>query len=101
MNMSVDQAHRLIGARLRDPQRRCQGRIVGVDQTRETPALWVVWENQPQAQRADLTPHDLQALVEACVAPNKPAGDEAGTESSTDADTQSPSVVTWRRTAGD
>lgn len=97
MNASIEQAHRLIGARLRDPQRRCEGRIVGVDQTREAPALWVVWEGQPQAQRAELTPHDLHELVQACIAPKRLADDER----SADEGEQTAPAVTWRRTAGD
>ncbi|MDW5378301.1 hypothetical protein R6258_15360 [Halomonas sp. HP20-15] len=96
MNASVDQAHRLIGARLRDPRRRCVGRVVGVDQTREAPALLVVWEGQSQAQRAELTPHDLHELVLACVAPTRPACAERDTD-----EESTPAVTPWRRTAGD
>lgn len=96
MNASVDQAHRLIGARLRDPQQRCEGRIVGVDQTRGAPALWVVWEGQPQAQRVELTQQELHELVQACVAPEKLArADESN------ADEEPGHAGTWRRTAGD
>ncbi|WP_136068845.1 hypothetical protein [Modicisalibacter radicis] len=104
MNASVDQAHRLIGARLRDPQRRCEGRIVGVDQTREAPALWVVWEDQPQAQRAELAQHELHALVQACVAPQGARHADAGRHEDSDegsAGGASALSMTWRRTAGD
>ncbi len=102
MNASVDQVYRLIGAWLRDSQRRCEGRVVGVDQTREAPALLIVWEGQPQAQRVELTAHDLHQLVQACVAPKRlpqDASDNDATDNRGDSE-EAIHAVTWRRTAG-
>lgn len=65
MRDSVAQAQRLIGARLRDSQRR-EGRVVGVDQTREPPALLIVWEGQVQAARVPLSLRELDELVRSC-----------------------------------
>lgn len=66
MNDSVTQAQRLIGARLRDPRRRRQGCIIGIDQNRGQPALLIVWEGQGQAERVPLTAQELRTLVQAC-----------------------------------
>ncbi|MCG7600556.1 hypothetical protein MHM84_12210 [Halomonas sp. McH1-25] len=66
MNDSVTQAQRLIGARLRDPRRRRQGCIIGIDQNGGQPALLIVWEGQGRAERVPLPPHELRTLVQAC-----------------------------------
>ncbi|MEC9482080.1 MAG: hypothetical protein UMU75_01990 [Halomonas sp.] len=68
MRDSVTQAQHLIGATLHDPQRRRQGRIVGVDQTRDLPALLIVWDGQGQAERVALPVRELRDLVTACMA---------------------------------
>lgn len=67
MRDNVAQAHLLIGARLRDPQRRSMGRVVGVDQTRDPPALLIVWEGRVQAARVPLSVRELHELVKSCV----------------------------------
>lgn len=67
MRDNVAQAHLLIGARLRDPQRGSMGCVVGVDQTRDLPALLIVWEGQVQAARVPLSARELHELVKSCV----------------------------------
>lgn len=67
MRDSVTQAHHLIGARLRDPQRRTMGQVVGVDQTRDLPALLIIWEGQVAPARVPLSVRELRELVQACV----------------------------------
>ena len=67
MRDSVAQAHHLIGARLRDPQRRFMGQVVGVDQTRDLPALLIIWEGQVTPARVPLSVRELHELVHACV----------------------------------
>ncbi|WP_089726333.1 hypothetical protein [Modicisalibacter muralis] len=67
MHDSVAQAHHLIGARLRDPQRRSMGQVVGVDQTRDLPALLIIWEGQVTPARVPLSVRELHELVQACV----------------------------------
>lgn len=81
MHDSVAQAQRLIGARLRDSRRHRQGRIVGVDQAREHPALLIVWEGQVSAERVSLPAHELQALVASCDAAQPAAKAEAAADS--------------------
>ncbi|MHB0775757.1 hypothetical protein [Halomonas sp. WWR20] len=61
----VPQAHLLIGSTLRDARHDRQGRIVGVDQSRHAPAIFVVWSGQPQAERVALEMDQLRALVRA------------------------------------
>lgn len=73
MRDSVAQAHLLIGATLRDPQRQREGRVVGVDQTRDVPALWMVWSDQARAERVTLSRPELSRLVEGCVPLKQPA----------------------------
>lgn len=67
MRDSVAQAHHLIGARLRDPQRQRMGQVVGVDQTRDLPALLIIWEGQTTPARVPLSVRELHELVQACV----------------------------------
>ncbi|MBZ9557714.1 MULTISPECIES: hypothetical protein [unclassified Modicisalibacter] len=80
MRDSVAQAHLLIGATLRDPQRQREGRVVGVDQTRDVPALWLVWSDQSRAERVTLSRPELSRLVEGCAPQQRaaPAIDDDG-----------------------
>lgn len=68
MRNSVAQIQHLLGACLRDPQRRRTGRIVGIDQTRDQPALLIIWEGQTLTERVTLPVNELQSLVTACMA---------------------------------
>lgn len=68
MSDSVTQTQYLIGARLRDPRHSRLGRVVGIDQTRDTPALLIVWEGQRHAERVPLSTQELRDLVTACIA---------------------------------
>lgn len=68
MRNSVTQVQSLLGARLRDSRHRRLGRIVGVDQTRDLPALLIVWEGQMSPERVSLSAEELRELVGACVA---------------------------------
>lgn len=63
MHDSVDGVHTLLGSRLRDARRGREGRIVGVDQTRPTPALLMVWETGRGVERVNLSSEELRALV--------------------------------------
>ncbi|GGX86916.1 hypothetical protein GCM10007160_12830 [Litchfieldella qijiaojingensis] len=63
MHDSVNGVHTLLGSRLRDARRGREGRIVGVDQTRPTPALLIVWEAGQGVERVSLSSGELRALV--------------------------------------
>ncbi|WP_110668915.1 hypothetical protein [Salinicola halophilus] len=59
-------AHRLIGESVREPgQERC-GKIVGVDQSRATPVVFVIWQGQEGIHRVELTVDELRQLAHAC-----------------------------------
>jgi len=61
----VQQAHRLVGVMLRDGHRNRQGRITGVDQSRDTPAVYVAWSGQSRCERVALSIEELRTLVSA------------------------------------
>ncbi|WP_110685395.1 hypothetical protein [Salinicola aestuarinus] len=75
-------AHRLIGESVREPgQERC-GRIVGVDQSRATPVVFVIWQEQEGIHRVELTFDELRQLAGACERrdPMSPPADDAATD---------------------
>ncbi|WP_192034894.1 hypothetical protein [Halomonas sp. YLGW01] len=77
MDKAVTDTHCLLGSRLRDPDSGRQGCIVGIDQSRETPALLVNW-SESGVERVPLTAADLSGLVEASLAHDRRArGDNA------------------------
>ncbi|WP_456268037.1 hypothetical protein M1D97_12395 [Kushneria sp. AK178] len=57
--------HQLLGSTLKDARRERQGRIVGIDQTREHPVIDVIWQGQPRAERIIITCDQLRDLVRA------------------------------------
>ncbi|WP_459872935.1 hypothetical protein [Halomonas shantousis] len=61
----VPQAHLLVGSTLRDARHDRQGRIVGVDQSRHAPAIFVVWSGQAKGERVALEVDELHGLVQA------------------------------------
>lgn len=61
----VQQAHRLVGVMLRDGHRNRQGKITGVDQSRDTPAVYVAWSGQSRCERVALSIEELRTLVSA------------------------------------
>lgn len=67
MNKAVADTHCLLGSQLRDPDSGRQGRIVGIDQARETPALLVNW-GQAGVERVTLSVTELSDLVAASLA---------------------------------
>lgn len=67
MDKAVADTHCLLGSRLRDPDSGRQGRIVGIDQSRETPALLVNW-GQSGVERVSLSTAELSDLVTASLA---------------------------------
>ncbi|WP_299256613.1 hypothetical protein [uncultured Kushneria sp.] len=64
----VSGVHQLLGSTLRDARRERQGRIVGIDQTREHPVIDVIWQGQPRAERIIITCDQLRDLVKASLA---------------------------------
>ncbi|MBZ9540362.1 hypothetical protein KGQ90_15695 [Modicisalibacter tunisiensis] len=72
MRDCVAQAHLLIGATLRDPERQREGRVVGVDQTREAPALWILWVEGAGAERVVMSHRELAALAAGCTGGGAP-----------------------------
>ncbi|WP_115854792.1 hypothetical protein [Kushneria indalinina] len=60
--------HQLLGSTLKDARRERQGRIVGIDQTREHPVIDVIWQGQPRAERIIITCDQLRDLVRASLA---------------------------------
>ncbi|MFC0266669.1 hypothetical protein [Kushneria aurantia] len=62
----VSGVHQLLGSTLRDSRRERQGRIVGIDQTREHPVIDIVWQGQAKAERTIITFDQLDDLVRAC-----------------------------------
>lgn len=72
--------HQLLGSTLRDGRRERQGRIVGIDQTRDHPVIDVVWAGQAKAERIIITCDQLHELVEACLAREAAGGRQASGE---------------------
>jgi len=66
MQDSIINAHRLIGETIHDPGEDRRGRIVGVDQSRSVPVIFVIWQEQTGIQRFELTRDELRQLTEAC-----------------------------------
>ncbi|WP_251977952.1 hypothetical protein [Salinicola avicenniae] len=67
MQDTITNAHRLIGENIREPgEARC-GRIVGVDQYRAQPVIFVIWQGQEGIHRFELTFDELGQLAEACI----------------------------------
>ncbi len=64
----VSGVHQLLGSTLKDARRERQGRVVGIDQTREPPVIDVIWQGQPRAERIIITCDQLRDLVRASVA---------------------------------
>lgn len=64
----VSGVHQLLGSTLKDARRERQGRIVGIDQTREHPVIDVIWQGQPRAERIIITCDQLRDLVRASIA---------------------------------
>ncbi|MBZ9566204.1 hypothetical protein [Modicisalibacter tunisiensis] len=62
----------MIGATLRDPERQREGRVVGVDQTREAPALWILWVEGAGAERVVMSHRELAALAAGCTGAGVP-----------------------------
>lgn len=67
MDKAVADTHCLLGSQLRDPDSGRLGRIVGIDQSRETPALLVNW-GQSAVERVALSVTELSDLVTASLA---------------------------------
>ena len=77
MDKAVANTHCLLGSRLRDPDSGRQGCIVGIDQTRETPALLINW-SETGVQRVTLGVSELADLVAASLEHERTArGDKA------------------------
>ncbi len=100
MQQTILNAHRLIGETLREPGRERLGRIVGVDQARRVPLVFVLWQDQQGIQRIELSVDDLRRLVASCegrYATATLASDAAG---STAGDTARDTDIAPRRRAG-
>ncbi|MGB8713540.1 MAG: hypothetical protein WCD50_10485 [Onishia taeanensis] len=67
MDKAVADTHCLLGSQLRDPDSGRLGRIVGIDQSREAPALLVNW-GQSGVERVALSVTELSDLVTASLA---------------------------------
>lgn len=79
MQDNITNAHRLIGETIREPGDERRGRIVGVDQSRPVPVIFVIWHEQAGIQRVELTREELCQLAEACGRENR-AGEPPDTE---------------------
>lgn len=66
MHDNIINAHRLIGETIHEPETERRGRIVGVDQSRSVPVIFVIWQEQPGIQRFELTRDELRQLADAC-----------------------------------
>ncbi|WP_110649348.1 hypothetical protein [Salinicola peritrichatus] len=66
MQETIINAHRLIGETVREPGEERRGRIVGVDQSRSVPVIFVIWQGQEGIHRVELTVDELRQLAEAC-----------------------------------
>ncbi|WP_438766342.1 hypothetical protein [Kushneria sp. TE3] len=97
----VSGVHQLLGSTLKDARRERQGRIVGIDQTREHPVIDVIWQGQPRAERIIITCDQLRDLVRASLA--RAASQAKGVSSTDTVDeqthSQAPVVVAEQRRA--
>ena len=66
MQDNIINAHRLIGETIRDPEEKRLGKIVGVDQSRSVPVIFVIWQEQAGMHRFELTRDELRQLTHAC-----------------------------------
>ncbi|GHB16002.1 hypothetical protein [Salinicola rhizosphaerae] len=66
MQETIINAHRLIGETIRESGEARSGRIVGVDQSRSIPVIFVIWGGQAGIQRIEVTVDELRQLAEAC-----------------------------------
>jgi hypothetical protein len=66
MHDNIINAHRLIGETIHEPETERRGRIVGVDQSRSVPVIFVIWQEQSGIQRFELTRDELRQLADAC-----------------------------------
>lgn len=66
MQETIINAHRLIGETIRESGEARSGRIVGVDQSRTVPVIFVIWGGQSGIQRIEVTFDELRQLAEAC-----------------------------------
>ncbi|MDH4572211.1 hypothetical protein CUR86_06875 [Salinicola acroporae] len=66
MQDTIINAHRLIGETIQEPGEPRRGRIVGVDQSRPVPVIFVIWQEQSGIHRFELTRDELSQLASAC-----------------------------------
>lgn len=66
MQDTIINAHRLIGETIQEPGEPRRGRVVGVDQSRPAPVIFVIWQEQSGIQRFELTRDELSRLASAC-----------------------------------
>ncbi|OLO02792.1 MULTISPECIES: hypothetical protein [Salinicola] len=78
MQDNIINAHRLIGEIIHDPGEERRGKIVGVDQARSTPVIFVIWQERAGIQRFELTRDELRQLADACCRPRPTAQDRRG-----------------------
>lgn len=102
MQDNIINAHRLIGETIRDPEEKRLGKIVGVDQSRSVPVIFVIWQERAGIQRFELTRDELRQLADACCRAQSKSrehrakgNDEARTSSDDDA-SSSPAVAQRR-----
>lgn len=101
MQDNIINAHRLIGETIRDPEEKRLGKIVGVDQSRSVPVIFVIWQEQAGMHRFELTRDELRQLADACCHARaksrdyRARGDDEARSSSDDA-SSSPAVAQRR-----
>lgn len=100
MQQTILNAHRLIGETLREPGRERLGRIVGVDQARRVPVVFVLWQGQQGIQRIELSVDDLRQLVAACERRLSASGLASDAAVSTTGATSRDTEIAPRRRAG-
>ncbi|KFF47939.1 hypothetical protein GY26_17325 [Gammaproteobacteria bacterium MFB021] len=100
MQQTILNAHRLIGETLREPGRERLGRIVGVDQARRVPVVFVLWQGQQGIQRIELSVDDLRRLVASCERRHATASLAPDAAGSTTDDTSRGTGIAPRRRAG-
>ncbi|WP_353981315.1 hypothetical protein [Salinicola endophyticus] len=100
MQQTILNAHRLIGETLREPGRERLGRIVGVDQARRVPVVFVLWQGQQGIQRIELSVDDLRQLAASCERRYAAANLATDASGSTTGDTSRDTEIAPRRRAG-
>lgn len=97
MQETIINAHRLIGETIRESgEERC-GRIVGVDQSRSVPVVFVIWQGQEGIHRVELTVDELRQLSEACHRRQPRQAEMDGTPQDEDEDPSAAVPVSRRR----